>query len=85
MDAVLAQSRSRMAPTVCTTDRVLRAQVDEPSRSERLTEFGPPPVRIGRAMQTMIERYRRQTTGITGTGEPVTLSHEIAAVPPMIS
>jgi len=65
--------------TVCTTERVLRAQVDEPSRSERLTEFGPRPVRIGRTTQTMIARYRRQTTGITGAGELVTLSHEIAA------
>jgi hypothetical protein len=85
MDAVLAAIALAHGVTVCTTDRVLRAQVDEPSRSERLTEFGPRPVRIGRAMQTMIARYRRQTTGITDAGELVTLSHEIAAMPPMIS
>ena len=68
MDAVLAAIALEHGATVCTTDRdfsVRRAQVDEPSRGERLTQFSPRVVRVGHAMPTIFARYRRKTTRMT--------------------
>ena len=61
---------------------VLRAQVDEPSRGERLTQFSPRVVRVGHAMPTIFARYRRKTTRMTMPADVESYSTKIAAVLP---